>query len=94
MCSIRCYLKLKTDPFLLDESVSCRGLEDAKTPKEHAGIPDEDHSANRDGGTRYLVTLPKRLMDQIDNNHDSKVRRGSFEISKGLRCGQRMELSE
>jgi len=38
----------------------------------------------RDGGTRYLVTLPKRLMDQIDENHDSKVRRGSFEVNEGL----------
>ena len=38
----------------------------------------------RDGGTRYLVTLPKRLMDQTDMSHDSKVRRGSFEIKEGL----------
>ena len=42
------------------------------------------HRTREDGGIRYLVTLPKRMMDQMDKNHDSWALRGSFEVSEGL----------
>ena len=45
---------------------------------------DEARKETTSATSSTFVTRPKRLMNQIDSNHDSRVRRGSFEISDDL----------